>query len=88
MARDALFDLAINRALSYAQSLHLSLSEGSSLEKDPLEKALSTWHQQTRFAYRIPLKTICQILLSYPGNGHFWQGGEKGSWQRGKAPRP
>ncbi len=83
MAREALFDLAINRALSYAQSLHLSLKEGSSLET-----TLKPWYQQTRFAYRIPLKTICQILLSYPGNEHFWQGGEKGDWQAGKTPQP
>lgn len=82
MARDKLFDLAINRALSYSQRLELAL-EGSSLET-----ALLPWYQQTRFAYRIPLQSICQILLGYPGDEHFWQGGPSGGWQAGKAPKP
>lgn len=82
MPRDALFDLAVNRALSYATKLKLDLKDSSNLAK-----ALEPWYTQTRFAYRVPLATVCTVLRTYPDEG-FWQGGETGSWHLGKNPAP
>ncbi|MCA9839307.1 MAG: hypothetical protein KC422_20510 [Trueperaceae bacterium] len=76
MARDALFDLAVARALNYSQSLGIDLLE------EKLEEKLEPWYKRTRFAYRIPLRNISKSLKSYPGDGFSWQGGEKGKWQK------
>ena len=75
MSRDALFDLAINRALSYALRLGLPLEDDGALYG-----GLELWYLKTRFAYRIPLDDVVATLRSYPGKGS-WQGGAKGSWQ-------
>ena len=76
MSRDALFDLAINRALSYALRLGLPLEDSRALYG-----GLELWYLKTRFAYRIPLDDVVATLQNYPGEG-FWQGGREGSWQQ------
>lgn len=76
---DALFDLAINRAVATLRGL---------APKDPTQ-ALSIWHARTRFARRISLETITDILQTKPQQGRwYWQGGPKGCWKEGKAPFP
>ena len=75
MPRDALFDLAVNRALSYALRLGLPLEDDKALYG-----GLELWYLKTRFAYRIPLDDVVATLQSYPGKGS-WQGGQEGSWQ-------
>ena len=82
MAREALFDLAVNRALSYAQKLKLDLSQSD------LEEKLEPWHKNTRFVYRIPLNIICLTLKTLPEKNMHWQGGQNGSWLKGKSPHP
>jgi hypothetical protein len=73
--RGELFDLAVNRSLSYARSVGLELNN-----KEKLEQGLELWYLKTRFAYRIPLDDITQVLESYPGTG-TWTGGTDGMWQ-------
>lgn len=75
MARDALFDLATNRALSYA--LRLGLLDGP---MDRLRPGLEPWYLKTRFAYRIPLEDIIGVLRAFPGEGYVWRGGPEGGW--------
>jgi hypothetical protein len=75
MARDALFDLAVNRALIYAQGLKISLKN-----KEELKRGLEVWYLKTRFAYRISLDEIADALTTYPGKGS-WSGGKIGKWQ-------
>jgi hypothetical protein len=75
MARDALFDLAVERALAYVQSINRSTQS-----KEDLKKNLEVWYLKTRFAYRIPLDNIIEVLHRYPGQGK-WLGGKSGSWQ-------
>ena len=75
MPRDALFDLAVNRALSYALRLGLPLDDDKALYG-----GLELWYLKTRFAYRIPLEDVITTLQSYPGEGR-WAGGKEGGWQ-------
>lgn len=83
MARDALFDLAVNRSLVYAGRLGV-LGQG----EEKLEGGLELWYLKTRFAYRIPLETVVEVLQTYPGGEYYWTGGADGSWQAGRNPRP
>jgi len=80
MPRSALFDLAIERALSYAKKLGLIDAKGI---KKPDE--LEIWYLKTRFAYRIPFNDIKNILASYPNNDAIWRGGKNGKWTSGNA---
>jgi len=82
MPRTSLFDLAVNRALSYAQSTGISLNDAN------LKQKLEPWYLSTRFAYRIPLTVIVEVLSSFPEAGYFWQGGQAGGWKLGKNPHP
>lgn len=76
---DALFDLAINRATAMLRGLS---------PKDPTQ-ALSVWHARTRFARRIALPTIADVLKTKPAEGEwYWKGGPQGGWQQGQAPFP
>lgn len=77
-SRPELFDLAVARALSYAQ--RLGALEG---ERDPivLHQVLELWYLKTRFAYRVALDDVITVLQSYPGAGHEWRGGREGSWR-------
>lgn len=85
MPRSELFDVAVTRALSYAEKL--GALEG---ERSPklLHDVLEVWYLKTRFAYRVPLDQVIEVLMSYPGPGHHWAGGRGGSWMKGKNPRP
>jgi hypothetical protein len=80
VARDALFDLAVERALSYTQSLNIA-----SQNKEELHKRLEVWYLKTRFAYRIPLDDMLKVLQTYPGTG-VWTGGKNGTWQNLSEP--
>jgi hypothetical protein len=73
--RNALFDLAVNRSLSYAKRMGLELNDNKKLEQ-----GLEVWYLKTRFAYRIPLDDIMEVLQSYPNKGS-WSGGKNGRWQ-------
>lgn len=79
VARDALFDLAVERTLSYAQSVNISTRDKE------LKKHLEVWYLKTRFAYRISLDDITEVLRRYPGQGK-WLGGKDGSWQNEHTP--
>jgi hypothetical protein len=74
MERNALFDLAINRSLSYMQSLGIEAQN-----KHTLKERLEVWYLKTRFAYRVSLDDIVEVLQNYPGKGK-WAGGKHGSW--------
>jgi hypothetical protein len=75
VARDTLFDLAVKRSLAYIQSLKLP-----NHDKEILQQHLQVWYLKTRFAYRIPLNEIIDVLQRYPGQG-VWSGGKDGKWQ-------
>jgi hypothetical protein len=76
VARDAIFDLAINRAASFLRGA----GQGGDLE---------VWHSKTRFASRVELELIRVALAQRPLVGEwYWAGGESGAWQAGKAPTP
>ncbi len=75
-ARDAIFDLAVNRAASFLRGA----GQNANLE---------LWHSKTRFASRVELELIRVVLEQRPLTGEwFWAGGETGAWQAGKAPTP
>lgn len=80
MARERLFDLAVNRAHRYARSLGLELSDPA-----VLRAGLELWYLKTRFAYRIPLSAILECLSASPGEGYSWRGGPEGSWRKTSA---
>jgi hypothetical protein len=83
VAREALFDLAVNRAAGYLE--RLGVLEAS---REARRARLEPWYLRTRFAYRIPLETILDRLEGYPGPGHYWAGGKGGGWRWGKNPHP
>lgn len=85
MPRTELFDMAVNRALSYAG--RLGALEGPRHQAD-LHGVLEVWYLKTRFAYRIPLEQVIAALTDYPGPGHYWSGGPGGGWREGENPRP
>jgi hypothetical protein len=75
MARASLFDLAVERALAYAQGLNIPIQD-----RNELKKSLEVWYLKTRFVYRISLNDIIEVLQRYPGQG-VWVGGREGKWQ-------
>lgn len=83
MPRDKLFDLAVNRALSYALRLGVRLDNA-----EAVRSGLELWYLKTRFAYRVSLEEVVGALQTYPGGDHFWRGGRLGGWHFGQAPRP
>lgn len=85
MPRNALFDLAVNRAASYLARLGLL---GGAKTRAERRQGLEAWYLKTRFVYRIPLEAILDRLEGYPGPDHYWTGGEAGGWQEGKTPNP
>ena len=93
-ARDELFDLAVTRSLAYATKLGgLSANPPGPGEEQgdraaSLSRLLEVWYLKTRFAYRVPLDEVVDVLLTWPGPGHYWQGGPQGGWQVGTNPRP
>lgn len=78
-AREALFELAVARALAYAQGLGLPLADPAALQR-----GLTPWYLKTRFAYRVPLEGVVAALTRYPGAGR-WRGGPDGCWIEGGA---
>jgi hypothetical protein len=73
---DAVFDLAVNRAATFQRGAGARAK-------------LESWHARTRFAARIDLEAIRAALASRPSEGEwYWVGGERGSWQPGKAKTP
>lgn len=83
MPRDALFNLAVNRSLVYAKRLGV-------LNQDEVKmwQGLELWYLKTRFAYRIPLTTVIEVLQTHPGGEYYWAGGQEGEWKEGRNPRP
>lgn len=100
--REKLFDLAINRSLSFAKKMGKLRSAEAKPHVDELdgvpskavlsltEADLKQWHQTTRFAYRVSLKAIVCCLNTLPDmqKDYFWQGGVEGSWFEGKTSQP
>jgi hypothetical protein len=83
-ARDALFELAVERADTFTRRARLPGSRDAAA----LKRALEPWHARTRFAARIPLEAIAAALATRPeGAGWAWRGGPEGSWQRSDPQR-
>lgn len=85
MAREQLFDLAVNRARTYALRLH-ALERAESAHE--LARRLELWYLRTRFAYRIPLEQVVAVVWTSPPGDVHWAGGPEGSWQPGPPPEP
>ncbi len=83
--RNALFDLAVNRARSYA--LRLNALDRAESERD-LARRLELWYLRTRFAYRIPLEDVTVRLWNGPRGEAHWAGGPNGRWHQGPPPEP
>lgn len=77
MSRTALFDAAVNKALTYALRLGLPLHD-----RRKLRAGLEPWYLKTRFAYRIPFHDVLEVLGRYPDPTHRWAGGQSGRWVR------
>lgn len=74
--REALFDLAVNRAAEYAERLGLPRAD---VERTRL--GLEVWYLKTRFAYRVPLDEVAVAVASRPAAaGSAWSGGRHGAW--------
>ena len=86
MAHAPLFDLAVNRALLYARRLGLPLEKTE--QGEGVRAGLEPWYLKTRFAYRISLEKVVETLQGYPGDDHYWVGGEGGRWVAGRNPQP
>lgn len=84
-ARDDLFDLAVNRALSYARRTR-ALERAS--DTHGLARKLELWKLRTRFASRLDLEAIALRLLDAPDGDVHWHGGPSGGWRVGPPPRP
>jgi hypothetical protein len=81
--RAALFDLAVERALTYVTRARLPTAR----DRAATVRALEVWYLKTRFAARVPLDDIVDALLLLPDDdpvGWRWRGGRQGAWQ----PRP
>jgi hypothetical protein len=82
--RDALFDLAVERALTYLTRARAAQG------RDPaaIERALEVWYLKTRFASRVPLSGIVAALARRPVGDPAawrWRGGPDGDWE-GRGP--
>lgn len=80
--RDALFDLAVQRATQYAARLGLLERERTS--GDALRLGLEPWYLKTRFVYRVPLEGVLEALAALPEGAEperaRWRGGATGGW--------
>lgn len=83
--REELFDLAVNRALSYARRTRALERAG---DVPQLVRELELWVLRTRFAYRIRLEEVASRLLTAPPGEVHWRGGPSGGWRQGAPPRP
>ena len=85
MARDELFDLAVNRARTYARRLGaIERSDGAG----ELARRLELWYLRTRFAYRVPLDGVAAAVWTDPGGDVHWSGGPDGGWRPGPPTEP
>ncbi len=84
-ARDELFDLAVNRALSYARRTRALQRAG---DVPSLTRELELWLLRTRFAYRVRLEEVAARLLDAPAGEVHWSGGPGGGWRDGPPARP
>lgn len=84
-ARDELFDLAVNRALSYARRTRALQRAG---DVPSLTRELELWILRTRFAYRVRLEEVASRLLDAPTGEVHWSGGPDGGWHEGPPARP
>jgi hypothetical protein len=85
VARDELFDLAVNRALSYARRTR-ALERAD--DATALARELELWVLRTRFAYRLDLLEVATRLRQAPDGEVHWTGGPAGGWREGAPPRP
>jgi len=76
-SRNALFDLAVNRAAEVASRL------GGASRRD-----LEVWYLKTRFASRVPFDAVLDAVRRRPSPDAHWEGGPEGGWQPGPPPRP
>lgn len=79
--RAALFDLAIERALTYLTRARIARTPSH----EALTHSLEVWYLKTRFAARIPLDDIVAALARRPEGSPrewIWQGGRLGGWRR------
>ena len=91
VSREKLFDLAINRSLSFNKKMgKFKVSTSTKSGFCVLEADLLSWHQQTRFAYRVSLEAIVRCLNAVPDIKHdyYWLGGPEGDWFEGKTSQP
>lgn len=77
--------MAVSRALAYSERLGGLDGERN---RSALRDLLELWYLKTRFAYRVPLEQVVEVIMGYPGSGHYWRGGREGSWTKGENPRP
>lgn len=77
MSREELFDLAVERADTFADRLGLARDD-----PEALQHGLELWYLRTRFAYRVPLEDVVAALVERPsGHGRsVWRGGRGGGW--------
>lgn len=80
-SRDALFDLAVNRAAEVA-------ARHPGEDPESRRRALEVWYLRTRFAYRVPFEAVLAALSGRPSGDVHWEGGERGAWHPGPAPLP
>jgi hypothetical protein len=86
-SRDALFDLAVERALTYVTRARVPASD----DPGALRRALEVWYLKTRFVARVPLDEVVAALAARPADGGAWRwrGGRSGAWvpyREGRAP--
>ncbi len=82
-AREALFDLAVNRAAEHAARLGAAGSDAAAVAR-----ALELWYLETRFAARVSLDEVARAVAARPGGAAHWQGGARGGWRPGPPPTP
>lgn len=90
-SRDALFDLAVNRAAEAAQRLgaRRSSAERPGCDDPPeLRRRLEVWYLKTRFASRVPFEPLLRAVRARPPGSVHWQGGPGGGWRPGPPGRP
>jgi hypothetical protein len=83
--RDALFELAMTRALAYARRTR-ALERAR--DARTLARELELWALRTRFASRVDLEAVAARLLDAPDGEAHWRGGPDGGWRPGPPPRP
>ncbi len=76
-SRDALFDLAVNRAGEVASRL------GGVSRRD-----LEVWYLKTRFASRLPFEAVLDAVERRPTGAAHWEGGPQGGWRPGPPTLP